>query len=139
VQHRSRVAIDPSQPNLRQVHLIGSELFQDVATQGHTVGPGELGENITTCGIDLLLLPTGATLRLGTECLLSITGLRSPCRQIDTFQDGLLSAVLDRTDEGRLIKKTGVMAVVILGGIVRPGDIVEISLPPRPHVPLTGV
>jgi len=139
VQHRSRIAIDPSRPNLRQVHLLGSELFQDVAKRGYTVGPGDLGENITTIGIDLLALPTGTTLRLGSDCLISITGLRNPCQQINDFRDGLLSEMLERNDDGTLVKKAGVMAVVIRSGVVRPGDSIDDSLPPLPHIPLTGV
>jgi len=139
VQHRSRVELDPSQPNLRQVHLIGAELFLDVATRGYAIGPGDLGENITTNGIDLLALPTGTTLRLGSDCLISITGLRNPCQQINDFRDGLMSEMLDRTEDGTVVKKVGVMAVVIRGGVVRPGDSIERTLPPLPHVPLTGV
>ncbi|GMQ94844.1 MAG: hypothetical protein BMS9Abin12_2354 [Acidimicrobiia bacterium] len=131
--------MDPSQPNLRQVHLIGSELFQDVAERGYTVGPGDLGENITTNGIDLLTLQTGTMLRLGSDCLISITRLRNPCKQINEFRDGLLSEMLERTKEGTLVKKAGVMAVVIRSGVVRPGDSIENSPPPLPHVPLTGV
>lgn len=139
VQHRSRVAADPSQPNLRQVHLIHAELFTHVAAQGYEVAPGQLGENITTEGIDLLDLPVGTVLRIGGEALVSLTGLRNPCQQIDAFLDGLLGAVLDRDDAGRLRRLAGVMSVVVHGGVVRPGDAIEVALPPEPHRPLERV
>lgn len=138
VQHRHRVAQDPDQPNLRQVHLIHSELFDDVAAAGFTVGPGELGENITTVGIDLLGLPTGTTLRLGDEALVALTGLRNPCGQINGFQDGLLGELIERVD-GRTVRRGGVMAVVVQGGLVRPGDTIQVSLPPGRHTPMQRV
>lgn len=139
VQHRSRVKADPAQPNLRQVHLIHEELFGYMADKGFTVGPGDLGENITTRDIDLLGLPVGAVLRIGPDVLLVATGLRNPCRQIDDFQDGLLQTVLYRDEEGSVVKLAGIMTVVVLGGIVRPGDEVEVSMPPAPLRPLQGV
>jgi MOSC domain-containing protein YiiM len=139
VQHRSRVAIDPTRPNLRQVHLIDEELLAELAEDGHQVAPGQLGENITTSGLDLLGLPTGASLRIGAEALLIVSGLRNPCRQIDAFQGGLLSKVLDRDDDGRLVRKAGVMAVVIQSGIIRPNDLISVSLPPQPHARLEPV
>ncbi|MDB5591583.1 MOSC domain-containing protein [Enterovirga sp.] len=135
VKHRSRVARDPTQPNLRQVHLIAAELFAELAGQGYPIGPGDLGENITTQGIDLLGLPTGARLRLGREAVVEVTGLRNPCIQIDQFRPGLMQAVLGRAPDGSLIRKTGVMSIVIAGGDVAPGDAITIELPagaPRP-------
>jgi MOSC domain-containing protein YiiM len=92
VQHRSRVAKDSSQPNLRQVHLIHAELFDELRDAGFTVVPGDLGENVTTRGIDLLALPTGTRLRIGAEAMVEVTGLRNPCRQIERFQPGLMAA-----------------------------------------------
>jgi MOSC domain-containing protein YiiM len=139
VQHRSRVASDPMQPNLRQVHLLASELFAEVGARGLSVGPGDLGENITTLGLDLLSLPTGAVLRIGERALIAITGLRNPCKQIQAFQDGLLAAVLERADDGSVVRKAGVMGVVLIGGSIRPGDRIEVSLPPKPRVPLECV
>ncbi len=140
VQHRSRVAADPTQPNLRQVHLIHGELFDEVAEQGFTVGPGDLGENITTQGIDLVDLPTGAVLAVGTDVLLTVTGLRNPCQQIDRFQPGLLGAVLHHDEEeGRLVRRAGVMAMVIRGGTVTPGSPVRVSRPALPHHQLEPV
>lgn len=139
VQHRSRVARDPSQPNLRQVHLIHAELHDELTTAGHSVGPGQLGENITTRGLDLLGLPTGARLHVGADAVIEITGLRNPCSQIDDFQAGLLKRVLDRDDAGNLVRKAGVMGVVVNDGVVRPGDPIAVVLPPRPHVPLDRV
>lgn len=139
VKHRSRVKVDPTQPNLRQVHLIQGELHDELAAAGFTVVPGDLGENVTTRGIDLLGLPTGAKLRLGAEAVVEITGLRNPCSQIDGFQQGLLKQVLGRDEAGNLVRKAGVMGVVLAGGTVRPGDPIGIELPPGPHRPLERV
>ncbi len=139
VKHRSRVAIDPAQPNLRQVHLIQDDLFEELRHKGFRVGPADLGENITTHGIDLLALPRGALLRIGAQVVLEITGLRNPCAQIERFQPNLLASVLDRDAEGSLIRKTGIMAVVQSGGVVRPGDPIEVEVPPPPHEPLDRV
>ena len=139
VRHRSRVRADPTQPNLRQVHLIHRELFEEVAAHGFRVSAGELGENVTTEGLDLLGLPVGTVLRLGERALVGITGLRNPCRQIDAFQSGLLRAVVGRDAQGRVVLKAGVMGVVVLGGTVRPGDPIEVALPPPPHRALEKV
>ncbi|HEX6202475.1 MAG TPA: MOSC domain-containing protein [Thermoanaerobaculia bacterium] len=129
VQHRSRVARDPTQPNLRQVHLIHAELHDELAAAGFDVGPGDLGENVTTRGVDLLALPAGTRLRLGTDAVVEVTGLRNPCVQLDRFQQGLTAAVLDRDAEGRLVRKAGVMAVVVVGGEVRAGDGIGVEFP----------
>lgn len=139
VKHRSRVAIDPSQPNLRQVHLIHAELFDELKLVGFDLAPGDLGENVTTRGIDLLRLPVGARLQLGDAASIEITGLRNPCAQIEAFWAGLLAAVLGRDTEGRLIRKSGVMAIVLAGGEVRPGDAISLTLPALPHRALERV
>jgi MOSC domain-containing protein YiiM len=139
VKHRSRVAKDPSQPNLRQVHLIHAELHDELRAAGFSVCAGQMGENVTTRGIDLLSLPTGARLLIGESALVEITGLRNPCVQIDRFQKGLMKAVLDRDPEGNLVRKAGVMGIVIEGGEVRPGDGIQVELPPKPHRPLACV
>ena len=139
VKHRSRVAQDPTQPNLRQVHLIHEELFAEVGEDGFKVAPGELGENITTRGIDLLALPTGTLLRIGDGALLEVTGLRNPCLQIDLFQDGLLKQVVGRDEAGNIVRKAGIMSVVREGGVVRPGDTIVVELPSEPHRPLERV
>ena len=139
VKHRSRVKRDPSQPNLRQVHLVHSELFDELREKGFAVAPGDIGENVTTRGIDLLALPTGTRLRLGDEATVEVTGLRNPCVQIDTFQKGLMAATLDKDAEGNLIRKAGVMGVVLTGGDVRPGDAIRVELPAAPHRPLAPV
>jgi MOSC domain-containing protein YiiM len=139
VKHRSRVRVDPTQPNLRQVHLIQGELHDELAAAGFTVVPGDLGENVTTRGIDLLGLPTGAKLRLGADAVVEITGLRNPCSQIDGFQQGLLKQVLGRDEAGNPVRKAGVMGIVLAGGTVRPGDPIGIELPPQPHRPLERV
>ncbi len=138
VKHRSRVARDPNQPNLRQVHLIHAELHAELRARGFDLAPGQMGENITTQGIDLLGLPTGTRLHLG-GAVLEVTGLRNPCAQLDGIQPGLMAATLDRDADGSLIRKAGIMAVVIAGGVVRPGDAITVELPPEPHVPLAPV
>ncbi|MET8723599.1 MOSC domain-containing protein [Streptomyces misionensis] len=139
VKHRSRVAQDPTQPNLRQVHLIHEELFDEVRVAGFEVAPGELGENVTTRGIDLLGLPVGTLLHLGAEAVVEVTGLRNPCLQIDHFQDGLLKQVVGRDELGNVVRRAGIMSVVKAGGVVRPGDSVKVELPEGPHRPLDRV
>lgn len=139
VKHRSRVAKDPTQPNLRQVHLIHAELFDELREKGFSVSPGQLGENIATRGIALLDLPTGTHLHIGETAVIGITGLRNPCAQIDCFQSGLLAAVLDRDEQGNLIRKAGVMAIVLTSGDARPGDPIRVKYPPPPHKPLERV
>jgi len=139
VKHRSRVAIDPNQPNLRQVHLIHAELFDELAGRGFDIRPGDLGENVTTRGIDLLALPRGALLRLGEDAVVEVTGLRNPCAQIDAFRPGLLAAVLDRGSDGEVIRKAGIMGIVRAGGDVRPGDGIAVTLPQPPHERLERV
>lgn len=129
VKHRSRVARDPTRPNLRQVHLIYAELLDELAGGGFDVGPGELGENITTRGVELLSLPTGTRLHIGEEAIVEVTGLRNPCGQIEAFRPGLLAAVLDRDCDGNLVRKTGVMGIVLAGGLVRKGDTISVTLP----------
>ena len=139
VKHRSRVLKNPFQPNLRQVHLIHAELHDELRAAGFVVAAGQMGENITTRGVALLELPTGTRLRLGAEATIEITGLRNPCSQLDGIQRGLMAAVLDRDEQGNLIRKAGVMAVVIAGGVVRPDDAITVELPPTPHQPLQPV
>jgi MOSC domain-containing protein YiiM len=139
VRHRSRVARDPSAPNLRQVHLIAAELLDELTAQGFHVGPGALGENVTTRGVDLLAVGEGTVLRLGEAARIEITGLRNPCVQLDRYEHGLQHAVLDRDDEGNLVRKAGVMAVVLTGGVVRPGDVIELIPSQAPFQPLHPV
>ncbi len=139
VKHRSRVRQDPSQPNLRQVHLIHAELHDELRAAGFDVSAGQMGENVTTRGVDLLGLPAGATLHLGETASVEVTGLRNPCKQLDGLQPGLMRAVLDRDEEGNLVRKAGVMGVVVAGGEVRPGDEVRVEFPHGPHRPLEKV
>jgi MOSC domain-containing protein YiiM len=139
VKHRSRVARDPTQPNLRQVHLLAEELLAEVLTLGHVVAPGQLGENITTHGIDLLGLSAGTRLRLGRDAVIEVTGLRNPCGQIEAFRSGLLAAVLDRAADGTLIRKAGIMATVLTSGTVKAGDPIAVLHDPHPHLPLQPV
>ncbi len=139
VKHRSRVARDPTQPNLRQVHLIHAELHDELRNGGFDIAPGQMGENITTRGVDLLGLPAGTRLILGEMATVEITGLRNPCAQLDGIAPGLMAATLDRDENGVLIRKAGIMGVVLTGGEVRPGDPIRVELPPQPHRPLEPV
>lgn len=139
VKHRSRVARDPTQPNLRQVHLIHAELHDELRAAGFDVAAGEMGENVTTRGLDLLGLPTGTRLHLGETAVVEVTGLRNPCVQLDHFQAGLMSAVLGRDEHGNLIRKSGILGIVLHSGEVRPGDAIRVELPPEPHRGLAPV
>lgn len=139
VKHRSRVRRDPTQPNLRQVHLIHAELFVELKAKGFTLKAGDLGENVTTGGIDLLALPAGTRLHLGESAVVEITGLRNPCVQIDDFQPGLMAATLGRDTDGNLVRKAGVMSIVLSDGEVRPGDAIRVEMPAAPHRPLQPV
>ncbi len=139
VKHRSRVAVDPTQPNLRQVHLIHEELQEELRAAGFRIEPGVMGENVTTRGIDLLGLPRGARLRFGTNATIEITGLRNPCAQLNRYQDGLMQAVLGRDARGGLVLRAGIMGVVLSGGEVRAGDPIAVALPPEPHQTLARV
>ncbi len=133
VQHLSRLALHRMAPNLRQVHLIHAELHDELAPAGFAIRPGQMGENITTRGLDLLGLPTGAWLRIGAEAVVEVTGLRTPCFQLDELQAGLMAATLGRDGAGRPIRKAGVMGIVLASGEVRPGDTIGIELPPPPR------
>lgn len=133
VRHRSRVAKDPTQANLRQVHLLHAELHDELRARGFDVDAGAMGENVTTRGLDLLDLPAGARLRLGRDALVEITGLRNPCVQLDRYRQGLMAAVLDRDAEGRLVRKAGVMGIVLADGEVGAGDAIEVELPAGPQ------
>lgn len=139
VQHRSRARQYPDLPNYRQVHLLSSELHDDLGAAGMPVAPGEMGENVTTRGIDLLALPTGAVLRIGASAVVELSGLRNPCPQLDAIHEGLMAATLGRDEHGQFVRKAGVMAVVLHDGTVQAGDSIEIELPPEPHRPLLPV
>jgi MOSC domain-containing protein YiiM len=139
VKHRSRVRRDPTQPNLRQVHLIHAELHDELVAAGFDVAPGRLGENVTTRGVDLLALPAGTRVRLGDSAVVVVTGLRNPCTQLDGIQPGLMAAALSRDEQGELVRKAGVMSVVVETGEVRPGDPVRLEVPAPPHEPLRPV
>lgn len=139
VKHRSRVARDPTQPNLRQVHLVHAELFEELKASGFDVSPGRMGENITTAGLDLLGLATGTRLHIGSQAIVQITGLRNPCYQLDKLQPGLMAAVLEKDAAGKLIRKAGIMGVVLKGGEIRPGDAIRAEPPPEPLQPLECV
>jgi len=139
VKHRSRVARDPTQPNLRQVHLIHTELHEELRALGFDVAPGDMGENITTRDIDLLALPTGTRLGIGEAAVVEVTGLRNPCVQLDRFQQGLMAATLARDADGNLIRKAGVMGIVLASGEVQAGDLIGVELPQPPYRPLERV
>ena len=139
VKHRSRVAKDPTQPNLRQVHLIHSQLFAELAKKGFIIKPGEMGENITTKGINLLDLPRNTILKIGKTAKIQITGLRNPCLQLDNFQKGLMKAVLDKDEDGNLIRKAGIMGIVLTGGKIMIDDLIEVEYPSKPYLKLERV
>jgi MOSC domain-containing protein YiiM len=139
VQHRSRVAKDPTQPNLRQVHLIHGELLDELNAAGFGVAPGAIGENITTRGINLLTLPRGTRLHIGNAAIIEVTGLRDPCRQLNDYRPGLMAAVLGRDEHGNLIRKAGIMSIILSTGDVRAGDSIRVELPAVPHQPLERV
>jgi MOSC domain-containing protein YiiM len=139
VQHRSRVRVDPTQPNLRQVHLLHAELFELAKAHGFELRQGDLGENLLTEHLDVLSLPQGTVLTLGADAVVRVTGLRNPCRQIDCFRAGLLKLMVTRDHTGNVDRRAGVMTVVEHGGTVRPGDAIQVRLPPQPHVPLSVV
>jgi MOSC domain-containing protein YiiM len=139
VQHLSRVARDPSQPNLRQVHLMHAELHDELQAAGFAVAPGQLGENVTTRGLDLLALPTGTRLHLGETAVVEVTGLRNPCAQLDDIQPGLMAATLERDAHGNLVRKAGIMGIVLEGGELGPGATIRVELPAEPQRPLVPV
>jgi MOSC domain-containing protein YiiM len=139
IKHRSRLARTPHAPNLRQVHLIHAELHDELLAQRLPIAPGDMGENVTTRGIDLLSLPAGTRLRLGDVAIVEVTGLRNPCKQLDDIHPGLMAATLARSRTGQLIRKAGVMSIVLAGGEVRPGDPIHVELPAPPHRTLEPV
>ncbi len=139
VKHRSRVAQNPDQPNLRQVHPIHLELLSELAHKGFDIIPGQMGENITTKGIDLLSLPKNTVLSIGNTSKIKITGLRNPCHQLNGIQEGLMKAVLDKDEQGNLIRKAGIMGVILKGGEIFVGDTIEIEYPQKPFLKLERV
>ena len=139
IKHRFRMRQDPTQPNLRQVHLIAAELHEELRARGFCVSPGEMGENVTTRGIDLLGLPAGTRLHLGDQAVVEVTGLRNPCHQLNGIREGLMQAVLDKDAEGNLIRRAGIMGVVLTGGEVCARDAIRVELPAAPYKPLTPV
>jgi MOSC domain-containing protein YiiM len=139
VQHLARMRADPTRPNLRQVHLIPAELFADLAERGFAVGPGQLGENITTAGVDLVALPRGTRLAIGDQAEVEITGLRNPCAQLDGLVPGLMRQLIHTDDTGAVVRTAGVMSIITRAGEIRPGDPIQLTLPPLPHQPLLVV
>lgn len=138
-QHRSHVVRNPNAPNLRQVHLMHAELHDELAAKGFTVAPGQMGENITTRGVDLLGLPAGTRLHLGKSAVVELTGLRNPCKQLNRIQDGLMQETIEKQSDGTLIRKSGVMSIVVTSGDVHQGDSIGVELPPEPHKPMVPV
>lgn len=139
VQHQLGVKEDPTQPNLRQVHLIQHELIQELQEKGFDVKHATMGENITTSGIELLPLPTGTILNIGSEVKIELTGLRVPCAQLNKYQKGLAVAVLDQDENGNTVSRIGIMGIILKGGLVKADDKIEVFLPPEPHKPLERV
>ncbi len=136
VQHRSRVAKNPDQPNLRQIHLLQSEILDELKGLGFSVQPGEMGENITTAGIDLISLPTNARIKIGNSAVIEIKGLRNPCSQINDFKKGLMNQFLAKDQTGNAVYKAGVMGIVLEGGEIARGDKISVSMPDGPHIKL---
>ena len=139
VKHRFLVRKDPTAPNLGQVHLLHAELFEELRAKGIEIAAGDMGENVTTAEIDLLSLPLGTRLHLGSDAVVQVTGLRTPCKQMDQFRPGLMPACLDREPDGSLIRKAGVMAIALAEGVVCSGDLIRVELPPEPWSPLPPV
>lgn len=139
VRHRSRVAVDPTQPNLRQVHLLDAGFLRIARAHGFELAPGDMGENVLAEGLDLLSLPRETLLQLGPEAAVRVTGLRNPCWQIDEFAKGLLRLAVSRNEDGEIVRKAGIMGVVTASGTVTPGDRITVTLPPEPHQPLDRV
>ncbi len=139
MKHRTLVRSDPTRPNLRQVHLMHAELHEGLRDAGFAVEAGTLGENVTTRGIYLLGLPTGTRLHLGNEAVVEVTGLRNPCRQLDAYATGLTAALIGKDEAGNIIRKAGIMSIVLASGDVRAGDAIAVELPPLPHQPLPRV
>lgn len=134
VRHRFIAKVRPMQANRRQVHLIRAELFDELREAGHPIGPGDLGENVTTAGLKLEHLPLGTRLHLGETAVVELTGLRTPCALIDRFQKGLRKKMLGGVLRPKY--KCGVLGVVVAGGRVEPGDRVRVEAPPPPFAPL---
>lgn len=132
VKHRYHVRKDPTKPNLCQVHLLQAELFEELRGKGIEIDPGEMGENITTAGVDVLGLPTGARLAIGETAVVEVTGLRNPCVQMNELRAGLMQAVIEKTPAGKVVRKAGIMGIVLEGGVVKAGDAVRVELPERP-------
>lgn len=139
VKHRSRVKKDPTQPNLRQVHLIHKELFEELSQKGYQIQPGNMGENITTQNLDLLNLPKNTILKIGDNAQVQITGLRNPCKQLNDFQSGLMNELVFKDETGKIIRKSGIMGIVLTSGVIKPGDSIEVEYPPLPHEELERV
>jgi MOSC domain-containing protein YiiM len=139
VKHRYHVRKDPTRPNLCQIHLLHSELFEELAAKGIAITPGDMGENITTRGLDLLSLPTGALLKMGDQAVVEVTGLRNPCIQMNNLRPGLMQAVIEHNPGSKPRMKAGIMGIVISGGVVQPGDIIQVELPPQPWRPMVCV
>lgn len=139
IKHVYRVRKDPNEPNLRQVHIIHAELFDELKTKDFDISFGEMGENITCSGLDILSLPTDTELQMGVSTRLKVTGLRNPCAQLDSIKKGLMKACLDRNQSGEMIPKVGIMTIVLEGGIINQGDEIKVVFPPEPHRKLEAV
>ncbi len=139
VRHRYLARRDPTQPNLTQVHLLQAELLETLRSSGFPLLPGDLGENITTSGIDLLALPASTRLHIGPAAVVEITGLRTPCVQMNHLRPGLMAAVFTYLPSGKKSPRTGVMSIVRRGGTVTPDCPIEIELPALPHQPMKCV
>jgi len=138
VRHRYLARRQPRLPNLRQVHLIPSELFEALRNAGYDLHPGDLGDNIATAGLDLETLPMGALLDLGSEACIELTGLRTPCVLIDRFRTGLKRQMVCSEPVAPRFR-CGVMSIVRTGGRLAVGDPIRVRLPPKPWTDLPAV
>ena len=134
VQHLSDRKKNSTRSNLRQLHLIQSELIEELNATGFDVRPGDLGENITTGQIDLPALPQGTLLRIGDTAVVEITGLRTPCFKIERFRKGLRSAVTEHRHGGPATLKGALMAIVVAGGVVNRDDRIGVIIPPAVRI-----
>ena len=139
VRHRYLVRRNPAAPNRTQVHLLEAEFLEALATDAPNFPafhPGDFGENILTRSIRLISLPLGTRLHLGPTAIVELTGLRSPCKQMNTLRPGLMKASFV---PGTRRHRAGVMAVVLEAGTLSAADTIHVELPPEPHIALRPV
>jgi MOSC domain-containing protein YiiM len=132
IRHRYWAAKDPTHPNHRQVLLVDTSIYADLASQGIALKPGMLGENVVVDGIQVMTLAVGARLQLG-DALLELTEVRNPCYQLNEMHPDLLEAVKPEVD-GQPRRNAGMFARILTGGWVRPGNPVLVLSEQTPRV-----